>query len=50
MFALKRRNRSALRTTDTDENAIAKAAMMGESNQPKRGNKTPAAKGMAIIL
>jgi hypothetical protein len=50
MFGLKLRNRSALRTTDTEENAMAKAAIIGESNQPEKGNKTPAAKGIATIL
>jgi len=37
---------SAFRTTLTDENAIAAAAMAGLSSQPKKGYKIPAAIGM----
>ncbi|MBU2025382.1 MAG: hypothetical protein ABIC19_04675 [Patescibacteria group bacterium] len=40
----------ALRTTLTDEKAIAAAAMAGFKSQPVKGYKTPAAKGMPTML
>jgi hypothetical protein len=44
------RNRKLLLTTNTELNAIAPAAMIGLSCQPKNGYSTPAAIGMPIIL
>ena len=48
--ALKPRSRSELVTTNTDENAIAAAAIIGLSKMPKNGYKTPAAIGMPRML
>ena len=42
--------RSALPMTDTEEKLIATAAMSGLSNQPVRGNSTPAASGIPNAL
>jgi hypothetical protein len=42
--------RSALVITDTELRLIARAAIMGESNQPVNGNNTPAAKGTPKAL
>jgi hypothetical protein len=38
-------NLSALPITDTELKLIATAAIIGESNRPKNGYKTPAAMG-----
>ena len=38
------------KTTLTDENAMAPAAIDGLKSQPVNGNKTPAAIGIPIIL
>ena len=38
------------KTTLTDENAIAPAAIDGLNSQPVNGNKTPAAIGIPIAL
>ena len=43
-------NRNALPITETELKLIAKAAIIGESNIPKNGNKTPAAMGKPIVL
>jgi hypothetical protein len=40
----------AFKTTLTDENAMAAAAIEGFNNQPVNGNKTPAATGMPTML
>lgn len=40
-----RRNRSALKITDTELKLMAAAAMMGESKMPRNGYNTPAATG-----
>ena len=40
----------ALLTTETELNAMASAAIMGYSSQPKNGNKTPAASGISAVL
>jgi hypothetical protein len=42
--------RKLLRTTLTEENAIAKPARAGPGENPIRGSKAPAAKGTAIRL
>ena len=42
--------RGALPTTLTDEKAMAAAASIGESNQPKTGNRMPAATGTPSAL
>jgi hypothetical protein len=39
-----------LKTTDTDEKAIAAPAIIGFSKKPVNGNNIPAAKGMAMTL
>src|SRR5262245_25670224 len=44
------RSRLALVTTDSDEKAIAAAAMIGERRIPKNGYNTPAATGMPTAL
>ena len=36
--------------TDTELNVIARLAIIGESNIPKTGNRTPAAIGTPITL
>ena len=38
------------KTTLTDENAMAPAAIVGDNSQPVNGNKTPAAIGIPIVL
>ena len=43
-------SRSALPTTLTDDNAMAAAAMIGDSSKPKLGYSTPAAIGMPAAL
>jgi len=43
-------NRRALRTTETEENAIAPPAKIGLKRICKNGYKTPAATGIKIIL
>lgn len=43
-------NLMALPITDTELKLIARAAIMGESNSPKNGYKTPAAMGIPKIL
>jgi hypothetical protein len=48
--SLARRNRSAFVTTDTELNAIAAPANIGESRIPKAGYSTPAARGMPRAL
>ena len=45
-----RGNRRALRMTDTEESAMAAAAMTGDSSQPNAGYSTPAAMGMPATL
>ena len=40
----------AFKTTLTDENAIAPAAIEGFKSQPVKGNKMPAATGIPIML
>jgi hypothetical protein len=40
----------ALPTTDSDESAMAAAAMMGDSRMPTNGYSTPAAIGMPMPL
>src|SRR5262249_41105276 len=42
--------RRLLVTTDTDENAIAAPARIGESSTPASGYRTPAATGMSRML
>jgi len=44
------RNRFALLTTVTDDNAIAAPAIIGLSNNPVTGNNTPAATGISSAL
>lgn len=39
-----------LETTDTDENAIAAAAIIGFNKNPVKGYNKPAANGMPAIL
>lgn len=46
----KRRKRSALSTTETDEKAIAAPAIMGESEGPPKILSTPAAMGRQRML
>ena len=43
-------NRKLFNTTETELNAIAALANIGFSNNPFTGYKTPAAKGMPIML
>ena len=43
-------NLSAFTITDTELKLIAKAAIIGESNIPKNGNKIPAAIGTPTQL
>jgi hypothetical protein len=50
VLGLKFRKRKALATTDTELNAIAPPAIIGLSNQPKMGNKIPAAMGIPATL
>ena len=45
-----RRSRLALVTTDSDEAAIAAAAIIGESRIPVNGYSSPAAMGMPAVL
>src|SRR5215207_6093859 len=45
-----RRSRLALVTTDSDDRAIAAAAMIGDRRMPKNGYNRPAAIGMPIAL
>src|SRR5512133_618145 len=45
-----RRNRLALVTTDSDDRAIAAAAMIGDRWMPKNGYNSPAAIGMPTAL
>lgn len=40
------RNRNAFAITETELKLIANAAIIGESSNPKKGNKTPAATGI----
>ena len=47
---LSRLNRRLFITTDTDETAIAPAAIVGVNSRPKAGNSTPAATGIPIVL
>ncbi len=42
--------RSELLRTETELNAIAAPAMMGESNHPVNGYNAPAARGMPRVL
>lgn len=42
--------RSEFDTTDTDDIAIANPANTGFKSQPKIGKKTPAARGMPMML
>lgn len=44
------RSRNALPTTLTDDNAIAAAAMIGDSSNPNTGYSTPAAIGIPAAL
>ena len=44
------RRRLALVTTDSDEAAMAAAAMVGDSTIPKNGYSSPAATGMPMVL
>lgn len=43
-------NRKAFAITETELKLIAKAAIIGDNNSPKTGNKTPAAIGIPIEL
>ena len=43
-------NRNAFAITETELKLIAKAAIIGDSNNPKTGYKTPAAIGTPIVL
>ncbi|MBL1383863.1 MAG: hypothetical protein COA35_004115 [Colwellia sp.] len=49
-WALKKRSRFAFDTTVNDENAIAAPAITGLSRMPKKGYRTPAAKGIPATL
>ena len=49
-YSLTRRSRKALLTTDTELIAIAAAAKIGESSNPKAGYRTPAATGTPSAL
>ena len=40
----------AFKTTLTEEKAMAMAAIVGFKSQPVKGYKTPAAKGMQMVL
>ena len=44
------RNLNAFAITDTELKLMAKAAIIGESKIPKKGNKTPAAIGIPKVL
>src|SRR3990167_3519211 len=46
----KRRRRRAFETTETELVAMAAAARIGLSSQPKKGNRTPAATGIRAVL
>lgn len=43
-------SRKAFAITETELKLIAKAAIIGESNIPKTGNRTPAATGIPRVL
>lgn len=43
-------NLKALAITDTELKLMAKAAIIGDNNIPKKGNKTPAAIGTPNVL
>lgn len=43
-------SRSAFPITETELKLIAKAAIIGESSIPKKGNNTPAAMGTPKVL
>ena len=43
-------NLKAFAITETELKLIAKAAIIGESNNPKTGNNTPAAIGIPKVL
>ncbi len=43
-------NLRALAMTETELKLIAKAAIMGDNNMPKAGNRTPAAIGTPSVL
>ena len=43
-------NLNAFPITDTELKLIAKAAIIGDNNIPKKGNRTPAATGTPIVL
>jgi hypothetical protein len=49
-LGLNKRKRLALVTTVTEDKDIAKAASMGLSNTPVKGNNTPAAMGIPKLL
>ncbi len=49
-LSLARRNRSALATTLSEDNAIAADAITGDSNTPNNGYRTPAAIGIPAAL
>lgn len=49
-YNFKLRKRNAFTITDTELKLIAKAAIIGESNIPKNGYKTPAAIGIPKTL
>lgn len=43
-------NLNAFTITETELKLMAKAAIIGKSNNPKAGNKTPAAIGIPMVL
>jgi hypothetical protein len=45
-----RRSRLALVTTDSEEAAMAAAAIIGDSTSPANGYSSPAAMGMPAVL
>lgn len=49
-YSFKFRSRNAFAITETELKLIAKAAIIGESNSPKKGYKTPAAIGIPSTL
>jgi hypothetical protein len=44
------RNRNAFPITETELRLIAALAIIGESSQPKKGYRTPAASGIPSVL